>query len=91
VGSRCGGASEAVLDGSTGFLVNPESSGELARALLAILQDSQLAARMGSAGRAWALDNFSQDALSASLRKLLRPYGFKNESLRALPQVGGPL
>jgi glycosyltransferase involved in cell wall biosynthesis len=91
VGSRSGGASEAVLDGRTGFLVNPDSSGEVAEAMLTILQDPQLAARMGSEGRAWALDNFCEDALCNSLKRLLRPFGFKNESLQTLPQVGGRL
>lgn len=91
VGSRCGGAAEAVLHGKTGFIVDPDSSGEVAEALLSILQDRELAERMGSAGRTWALDMFSEDALSDSLRKLLRPYGFKNETLQTLPQTHGPL
>jgi phosphatidyl-myo-inositol dimannoside synthase len=91
VGSRCGGASEAVLHGKTGFVVDPDSSEEVAEALLSILQDRELAERMGSAGRTWALDMFSEDALSDSLRKLLRPYGFKNETLQTLPQAHGPL
>jgi glycosyltransferase involved in cell wall biosynthesis len=91
VGSRCGGAAEAVLQGKTGFVVDPDSSGEVAEALLSILQDRELAGRMGSAGRTWALDMFSEDALSDSLRKLLRPYGFKNETLQTLPQAHGPL
>jgi glycosyltransferase involved in cell wall biosynthesis len=91
VGSRCGGASEAALHGKTGFVVDPESSDEVAEALLIILQDRELAERMGSAGRTWALDMFSEDALSDSLRKLLRPYGFKNETLQTLPQAHGPL
>jgi phosphatidylinositol alpha-1,6-mannosyltransferase len=91
VGSRCGGASEAVLHGKTGFVVDPDSSDELAEALLSILQDRELAEQMGSAGRTWALDMFSEDALSDSLRKLLRPYGFKNETVQTLPQAHGPL
>jgi glycosyltransferase involved in cell wall biosynthesis len=91
VGSRCGGASEAVLHGKTGFVVNPDSSGEVAEALLSILRDRELEERMGSAGRTWALDMFSEDALAGSLRKLLRPYGFKNETLQTLPQAHEPL
>jgi glycosyltransferase involved in cell wall biosynthesis len=91
VGSRSGGASEAVLPGKTGFVVNPESSEEIAEALITILEDPQLAARMGSEGRAWCLRAFSEDALCDSLRKLLRPYGFRNESLQTLPQPGGGL
>jgi phosphatidylinositol alpha-1,6-mannosyltransferase len=89
VGSRCGGAAEAVLHGKTGFVVDPDSGTEVADALLAILQDPELAARMGSAGKTWALDTFSEDALSRSLRELLRPYGFKNERLPELAHAGG--
>ncbi len=91
VGSRSGGASEAVLHGKTGIVVKPESSEEVAEALVTILKDPQLAARMGAEGRAWALGAFSEDALCDSLRKLLRPYGFRNESLQTLRQVGGGL
>ncbi len=88
VGSRAGGASEAVLHGRTGFVVNPESSGEVAEALLAILQDPELAARMGCAGKTWAFATFSEDALSGSLTELLRPYGFKSESVHELAHAG---
>ncbi len=48
VGSLAGGASEAVLHGKTGFLVNPASNDDVADAVLAILDDPRLAA-------AWAL------------------------------------
>jgi glycosyltransferase involved in cell wall biosynthesis len=89
VGSQSGGASEAVLHGRTGFVVNPDSRDEVAEAMLAILQYPELAARMGSAGRTWALDTFSEDALASSLRELLRPYGFKSEGVQELVQVGG--
>ncbi len=89
VGSLSGGASEAVLDGKTGLLVNPDSTDDVANAVLTILQDPQLAARMGSAGRAWALDTFSEAALSRSLQELLRPYGIASQSLPKLVHAGG--
>jgi glycosyltransferase involved in cell wall biosynthesis len=81
IGSRSGGASEAVLHGKTGLLVNPASSDGVAEAVLALLHDPKLAAAMGAAGRKWALDMFSQQALSKSLQKLLRPYGIESTSL----------
>jgi phosphatidylinositol alpha-1,6-mannosyltransferase len=90
VGSRSGGASEAVLHGKTGFMVDPGSSDEVAKMVLAILEDPQRAARMGSEGRRWSLDTFSEDALSSSLRELLRPYGFKSESVQRSAHAGGP-
>jgi glycosyltransferase involved in cell wall biosynthesis len=91
VGSRSGGAAEAVLDASTGFLVDPDSVDEVADALLVILRDRQLAIRMGSAGRTWALDTFSEEALSNSLAEFLRQFGFENESTQRLAHVGGQL
>jgi phosphatidylinositol alpha-1,6-mannosyltransferase len=91
VGSRCGGASEAVLHGKTGFVVDPVSSDEVAEAVLAILEDPQRAASMGSEGRRWSLATFSEDALSSSLRELLQPYGFKSESVQTLAHAGGQL
>lgn len=89
IGSRCGGASEAVLHGKTGLLVNPVSTDEVAEAVLAILGNPRLAADMGSAGRKWALDTFSEDALSRSLKELLRPYGVETESVPKLVHAGG--
>ena len=89
VGSLSGGASEAVLHGKTGLLVNPDSTDDVANAVLTILQDPQLAARMGSAGRGWALDTFSEAALSRSLQELLRPYGIASQSLPKLVHAGG--
>jgi phosphatidylinositol alpha-1,6-mannosyltransferase len=89
VGSLSGGASEAVLQGKTGLLVNPDSSDEVAEAVLAILGDPSLAARMGSAGRKWALDTFSEEALSRSLKELLQREGIENERLPKLAHAGG--
>jgi glycosyltransferase involved in cell wall biosynthesis len=91
VGSRSGGAAEAVINGQTGFVVDPDSVDEVEKALLAILQNSEVAARMGLAGRTWALDTFSEDALSSSLREWLRPYGLKSDSVQTLAHAGGQL
>ena len=71
VGSCMGGAAEAVLDGKTGFLVNPGSVDEVAHAVIALLSDKQLAASMGAAGRKWAQENFTQTGLRRRLTQLL--------------------
>jgi glycosyltransferase involved in cell wall biosynthesis len=72
VGSRAGGAAEAVLDGKTGFLVDPLSVDEVAHAVITLLGDAELAGSMGAAGRNWALENFTQEAMSRALERLLR-------------------
>ena len=84
VGSRAGGASEAVLHGKTGFLVDPASTDQVSKAILDILQDPELAKRLGSEGRKWALETFSERALCKALRELLQSYGFENDSGRVL-------
>jgi glycogen(starch) synthase len=54
VAARVGGLPEPVVDGATGFIVDPEDSAAIARAVATLLEDSSLAARMGSAARARA-------------------------------------
>jgi glycosyltransferase involved in cell wall biosynthesis len=51
VGTRVCGTSEAVTDGVTGRLVEPADPGALAGAILEVLQQPGLAARLGAAGR----------------------------------------
>jgi phosphatidylinositol alpha-1,6-mannosyltransferase len=46
-----GGSPEAVVDGETGYIVNPFDSGALARRLENLLRDDELRARMGAAGQ----------------------------------------
>jgi phosphatidyl-myo-inositol dimannoside synthase len=50
VGGRAGGALDAVVDGSTGLLVDPGDHVQVADAISRLLMDRQLAARMGAAG-----------------------------------------
>jgi glycosyltransferase involved in cell wall biosynthesis len=71
VGSRDGGAAEAVLDGRTGLLVNPRSAGEVAEAVIALLATPERAAAMGAQGRCWALENFTVEAMRRSLESIL--------------------
>lgn len=72
IGSRSGGAAEAVLDGKTGFLVDPTSADEIAAAMCSILDNATLATAMGEAGRRWCLETFSEDAVSGKLKGLLQ-------------------
>jgi phosphatidylinositol alpha-1,6-mannosyltransferase len=75
VGSRDGGAAEAVIDGKTGILVNPRSPEEVADAVIRLLTDPDLAHAMGREGRAWANQHFMVANMRVSLAEILRPYG----------------
>jgi glycosyltransferase involved in cell wall biosynthesis len=61
VASASGGLIELVQDGKTGFLVPPGDVDALAKALLRLLQNRELAEQMGWAGREVALANFSEE------------------------------
>jgi glycosyltransferase involved in cell wall biosynthesis len=62
VASDSGGMVEMVRDGQTGLLAPPGDVDALAKALLLLLQDREVAERMGKAGREVALAHFSQAA-----------------------------
>jgi len=72
VASRSGGIVDAVADGETGLLVPPNDEGALADALLRLLEDPFVAARMGEAGRERARRLFSWDAVADRHLELYR-------------------
>jgi glycosyltransferase involved in cell wall biosynthesis len=51
VATDAGGNREAVIDGETGFVVPLKAAGKIAEAIIKLLADKELAARMGMAGR----------------------------------------
>jgi starch synthase len=72
VGSGVGGIPEVVADGETGLLVSPDDPDALAAALNALLRDPDLAAAMGTRGRARAAAEFDWIAIAAQTAALYR-------------------
>ncbi|MEM0488424.1 MAG: glycosyltransferase family 4 protein [Candidatus Bathyarchaeia archaeon] len=70
VACKVGGISEAVLDGETGLLVNPNSR-EIAGALITLLSDKTLRDKMGEKGREHICRNFSWEICA---QKMLHVY-----------------
>ena len=64
VASRIGGIPDAVEHGVTGLLVPPGDPDALAWALLRVVGDPALAARMGQAGKERALTLFSWESIA---------------------------
>jgi glycosyltransferase involved in cell wall biosynthesis len=54
IGTRSGGVADAVKEGETGLLVEPQDINGLAEAMLRLLQDAELAQRLGRANRLWS-------------------------------------
>ncbi|GEM_PF-90735 len=63
VATDVGGTHEVVLDKETGFLVPPTDDKAMAGAIVKILQDKDLAGRMGEAGRKRVEEKFSLDRM----------------------------
>ena len=52
IGSKTGGISDAVIDGVTGLLVEPNDVNDIAQAVTSLLTDEQFALTLGKNGRA---------------------------------------
>lgn len=63
IASRAGGMPEAVVDGENGVLIEVGDVAALTAAMRRLLGDAALRARMGEAGRARVLREFSVDAM----------------------------
>jgi glycosyltransferase involved in cell wall biosynthesis len=72
IASRLGGLPEVVVDGETGFLVEPGEVDDLAARLTQVLGDPALARTLGENGRQRALRTFTWDACA---RRCLDAYG----------------
>jgi phosphatidyl-myo-inositol dimannoside synthase len=57
IGSDQGGCSEAILNGVTGYLVEPDNIYELENCIVQLLNNPHLRQKLGKAGRKWALES----------------------------------
>ena len=71
IAGNSGGAPDAVVQGTTGFVVDGANCDEVAERILQVLGDSELADRMGAAGREWVLDHWTWERAVTRLQKLL--------------------
>ncbi len=76
VAGASGGAGDAVADGRTGVVVaRPDDPDAVADALGTLLEEPDRMARMGAAGRARAVDEFTYDLLARRLHEALAGLG----------------
>lgn len=71
VAGRSGGAPETVRDGETGVVADGWNVGAISAAVTDLLADPDRAARMGTAGRRWVVDNWQWPRQAARLAALL--------------------
>lgn len=70
IASRSGGIPEAVREGETGFLVEPDDPAAIAAAAIRLLGDDALRRRMGAAGRAAVEGHYNWDRVASDLRRI---------------------
>jgi phosphatidyl-myo-inositol dimannoside synthase len=73
VAGASGGAPDAVLTEETGYVVDGTDVDAVAARLIELLEDRPLAARLGSAGRAWVERDWRWDVVASRLSQLLDP------------------
>ena len=80
VASRVGGIKEIIVDGETGYMVQPRNVKEMADKCLALLENTKLANKMGRAGRKRVGEHFS-------LRETVHRTGLIYASLLRLKKI----
>ncbi|NLX94930.1 MAG: glycosyltransferase [Rhodopirellula sp.] len=88
VATRVGSVPETVLDGQTGFLVDPENDREIATRTVELLRDRQRAAAMGRRGREHVLAHASIEQMVQGYQDLIADiYRAKCPGVESLPTM----
>lgn len=77
--TRVGGMVDTVKDGKTGLVVNPSDPVDLARAIIQLLSDPQMARALGVAGRKLMLERFTLDQTVSQLANLYERLSKQNK------------
>jgi phosphatidylinositol alpha-1,6-mannosyltransferase len=74
IGSRSGGIPEAVREGVTGLIIEPDDPGAVAAAAIRLLGDASLRQGMGRAGRSAVEEYYNWDRVAADLIRIDREF-----------------
>jgi phosphatidyl-myo-inositol dimannoside synthase len=75
VATRTGGIPEAVRDGESGILVDPDQPGQVVATLRTLLNDRSLVERLGAGGRSAVERYYNWDRVSADIARIGRNFG----------------
>jgi phosphatidylinositol alpha-1,6-mannosyltransferase len=71
IGGRSGGIEDAVIDGETGILVDPNNIDEIAETVIKLLTGDTLAQRLGRQGRDRVVNELSWDKVAAKIGEVV--------------------
>jgi glycosyltransferase involved in cell wall biosynthesis len=80
IATTVGGIPEEIIDGRTGYLIQPKDSTLLADAIIKLLKDKSLSQKMGQEGRRSALSKFSKNKMIESTLDLIEDLGVTHEN-----------
>jgi len=72
IGGRSGGIPDAIVDGTTGLLVDPTDIHAIADACVTLLTDRALARRLGEAGRRRVQESYTWDHIARQVEAVLQ-------------------
>ncbi|MBU1178315.1 glycosyltransferase family 4 protein, partial [Patescibacteria group bacterium] len=72
IAGQGGGVGEAVTDQETGLLINSEKPAEISQAIIKLLNDNELALKLGQNGRKRVKQEFNWDELAQKLITTLK-------------------
>ncbi len=73
IGGRSGGVPDAVEDGKNGLLVNPNDENDIADAIIKLLNNPDLAKKLGEEGKKRAKEEFNWPKLVGELKEEITP------------------
>jgi phosphatidylinositol alpha-1,6-mannosyltransferase len=82
VAGRSGGVPEALIDGETGYLVDPRDGNAVARRICALLAEPEQAQAMGGRGRRWVCDEHRASGAQVLERLLADGPSFRRDPPR---------
>lgn len=71
IGGKSGGQPDAIEDGYSGLLVNPNDENEIANTIIKLLESPELAKKLGQQGRQRAMEKFRWDEEAKKIINLL--------------------
>ena len=81
IAGRSGGMADAVVDGVTGFLVDPDDPDALAESLSRMIRDSSFARRIGQQGRDRAVREFTWSLIATRVDEIMKNIVLGNKGM----------
>lgn len=72
IAGNSGGVKDAVLDGKTGIMVDPEKVDEIGRSIMRLANDSELRKKLGEEGKKRALQEFNWEGQAAKICQFIK-------------------